>query len=73
MSKNNPVGNIPKKRPILNRMKNAVMEICLDLSEEEMKSLQKEIQSVTETNCDYKIYYISKMLKTYVDTAVNGI
>ena len=73
MSKNNPVGNIPKKRPILNRMKNAVMEIYLDLSEEEMKSLQEEIQSVTETNCDYKIYDIAKMMKDCVDTAVNGI
>lgn len=73
MSKNNPVGNIPKKRPILNRMKNAVMEIYLDLSEEEMKSLQEEIQSVTETNCDYKMYDIAKMMKGCVDTAVNGI
>lgn len=73
MSKNNPVGNISKKRPILNRMKNAVMEIYLDLSEEEMKSLQEEIQSVTETNCDYKIYDIAKMLKGCVDIAVNRI
>lgn len=73
MSKNNPIGNIPTKRPILNRMKDAVMEIYQDLSEEEMKSLQAEIQSVTETNCDYKIYDIAQMLKGCVDTAVNGI
>lgn len=73
MSKNNPVGNIPTKMPILNRMKSAVMDIYMGLSEEEMKALQAEIQSVTETNCDYKIYDIAKMLKGCVDTAVNGI
>lgn len=73
MSKNNPVGNIPTKRPILNRMKDAVMKIYLDLSEEEMKSLQVEIQSVTETNCDYKIYDIAKMFKGLVGTKVNEI
>lgn len=73
MSKSNSVGTIPTKRPILSRMRDAVMEIYMDLSEEEMKSLQAEIQSVTETNCDYKIYDIAKMLKSCVDTAVNGI
>lgn len=73
MSRNNPVGNIPAKRPILNSMKNALMEIYMDLSEAEMKSLQSEIQSVTETNCDYKIYDIANILKDCVNTAVNGI
>lgn len=73
MSKNNAVGTIPTKRPILSRMRDAVMEIYLDLSDDEMKSLQAEIQSVTETNCDYKIYDIAKMLKGCVDTDVNGI
>ncbi|WP_297642773.1 hypothetical protein [uncultured Bacteroides sp.] len=73
MSKKNQAGNIPAKMPILNRMKDAVMEIYLELSEKEMKSLQAEIQSVTETNCDYKIYDIANMLKDCVDTAVNGI
>lgn len=61
------------KRPILNRMRNAVMQIYMSLSEEEMKSLQAEIEFVTETNCDYKIYDIAHMLKSCVDTAVNGI
>lgn len=73
MSKNNSVGTIPTKMPILNRMKNAVMDIYMGLSEDEMKSLQAEIQSVTETNCDYKIYDLAKMLKGCVDIAVNGI
>ena len=73
MSKNNPVGNIPTQRPILNRMKDTLMQIYLNLSKEEMKSLQAEIQSVTETNCDYKIYDIEYMLKGCVDTAVDGI
>lgn len=73
MSKNNPGGKIPTKMPILNRMKNAIMEICMELSKEELKSLQAEIQSVTETNCDYKIYDIAKMLKNYVDIMVDGI
>ena len=73
MSKKSRVGNIPTEMPILSRMRDAVMEICLDLSEEEMKSQQSEIQSVTETNCDYKIYDIANMLKNHVDTVINGI
>ena len=73
MRRNNPAGKIPTKRPILNRMKDAVMEIYLGLSEEEMKSLQAEIRSATETNCDYKIYDIAQMLKNSVDISVNGI
>lgn len=66
-------GTIPEKMPILNRMKNAVMQVYMELSEEEMKSLQAEIRSVTETNCDYKVYYIAQMMRNCVDTAVGGI
>lgn len=71
--KRNIQGTIPEKMPILNRMRNAVMQVYMELSEEEMKSLQAEIRSVTETNCDYKIYDIAQMLKGCVDTAVEGI
>ncbi|MBD5463968.1 MAG: hypothetical protein HDR24_13100 [Lachnospiraceae bacterium] len=73
MSKNNPVGSVPIAMPILNRMKEAVMQIYMNLSEEEMKNLQAEIKSVTETNCSYRIYDIAQMMKDSVDTAVNGI
>lgn len=72
MSVNNPVGAIPARTPILIKMRNAMMKIYMDLSEEEMESLQAEIQSITEINCDYKIYDIAQMLKGCVDTAVNG-
>lgn len=67
------MGKISESRPILNRMKNAVMDIYMGLSEDEMRALQVEINSVTETNCDYKIYDIARMLKGCVDTAVNRI
>lgn len=70
MSKNNSVRVITPELPILNRMRDAVMEIYMDLSEKEMRSLQAEILSVTETNCDYKIYEIAQMLKSSVDVAV---
>lgn len=73
MRKNNEVGVIAIETPILARMREAVIQIYMDLSEEEMKCLQTEIQSVTETNCDYKIYEIARMMEPSVDTAVNGI
>ena len=59
MSKNNPVGTIPVEMPILTRMRNAMMGIYMELSEEEEKSLQTEIESVTESNCDWMIYDLS--------------
>ena len=37
MSKNNPVGTIPVEMPILTRMRNAMMGIYMELSEEEEK------------------------------------
>lgn len=73
MSKNNPVGNIPIETPILTRMENAVMKIYMGLSEEEMKSLQAEIQSVTGSNCNYIVYDIAQMMKYDIDTALKGI
>lgn len=63
MSKNNPVGDIPISTPILRRMNIEIMRIYSGLTEGEMKSLQDEIQSVTETNCNYIIYGIAQILK----------
>lgn len=73
MSVNNPVGNIPIETPILRRMNNEIYNIIHNLTDGEMKLLQTEINSVTETNCDYKVYDIAQMLKSYVNAAVNGI
>ncbi len=67
MSKNNPVGTIPVEMPILTRMRNAMMGIYMELSEEEEKSLQTEIESVTESNCDWMIYDIAQIFKDYIE------
>lgn len=73
MSKNNPVGNIPISTPILRKMNIEIMRIYTGLSEQEKKHLQYEIQSVTETNCDYMIYDIAQLMKDYVKTSLEGI
>ena len=67
MSKNNTVGTIPVEMPILTRMRNAMMGIYMELSEEEEKSLQTEIESVTESNCDWMIYDIAQIFKDYIE------
>lgn len=67
MSKNNPVGNIPKKHPMLSRILQAAMDVYRGMDDKEVIELQKEIQSVTETNCSYKIYDIAKMMRHEVD------
>ncbi len=64
---------IAVETPILSQMEQAIVQIYLDLSMDEMKSLQAEIQSVTKSNCDFKVYDIAQMMKEYVDTAINGI
>ncbi|MDE5696591.1 MAG: hypothetical protein K2I96_04140 [Lachnospiraceae bacterium] len=64
---------IAVETPILRQMEQAIVQIYLDLSMDEMKDLQAEIQSVTESNCDFKVYDIAQMMKGYVDTAINGI
>lgn len=67
MSKNNPVGTIPVEMPILTHMRNTIMDIYMELSEEEEKSLQTEIESVTESNCDWMIYDIAQIFKDYIE------
>ena len=67
MSKNNPVGTIPVEMPILTSMRNAMMGIYMELSEEEEKSLQTEIESVTESNCYWMIYDIAQIFKDYIE------
>lgn len=73
MRKHNDICTVQISTPILNRMNKEIMQIYMGLSDGEMKCLQEEIQSVTETNCDYIIYDIAQMMKDYVKTAVNGI
>lgn len=68
MSVNNPVGNIPIETPILRRIKIEIYHIIHGLTGDEMKLLQEEMQSVTETNCNYKIYDLAQLLKDYADT-----
>lgn len=67
MSKNNPVGDIPIEHPMLSKILQAAMKIYLDMPKEEVKALDKEIKSVTETNCSSDIYDIAKMLEYRVD------
>ncbi len=73
MSVNNPVGDIPIATPMLGRVLDAAWTAYSNMTENEVRALEKEIKSVTETNCDYKIYDIAQMLKSSVDIAVNGI
>lgn len=66
MSKNNQVETTGVEVPILTRMRDAVTDIYMELSEEE-KSLQTEIESVTESNCDWMIYDIAQIFKDYIE------
>ncbi len=67
MSRNNPVGNIPIHTPMLRRIYNAAWKVYEDMTESEVKALDKEIKSVTETNCNSDIYDMAKMLEHRVD------
>lgn len=67
MSRNNPVGNIPIKTPMLSRIFDAAWTVYLNMREDEVKALDKEIKSVTETNCSADIYDMAKILEDRVD------
>lgn len=73
MSKNNPVGIIPIKTPILKRLKIAINEAFSELTEEELKALEKEIDAVTDNNCDWQIKDIADMYAHQVKQALHGI
>ncbi|MCM1200239.1 MAG: hypothetical protein NC548_31310 [Lachnospiraceae bacterium] len=73
MNNNNPVGNIPIETPILRQINVEIYNILHHLTADEKKMLQKEINSVTEENCDYKIYDIAQMLKDYASMPFNGV
>lgn len=73
MSVNNPVGNIPIETPMLRRLNVEFYNIIHNLTADEKKLLQEEINSVTETNCDYNLYDIAQMLKDYANMPFNGI
>lgn len=68
MSVNNPVGNIPIKTPMLERILKSVMDTYISMTVNETKALNEEIKSVTETNCSSDIYDIAKMLEDRVDS-----
>lgn len=68
MSRNNPVGNIPIKTPMLSRIFDAAWTVYLNMTEDEVKVLDKEIKSVTETNCSADIYDMAKILEDRVNT-----
>lgn len=67
MSKNNPVGNVPIKTPMLSRVFDAAWTVYLNMTEDEVKALDKEIKSVTETNCSADIYDMAKILDDRVN------
>ena len=67
MSKNNPVGKIPVETPMLKRIFNAAWKTYEGMTEKEIKELNKEIKSVTETNCSSDIYDMAKILEYRVD------
>lgn len=66
MSKNNPVGNIPIATPMLSKIFDAAWTVYLNMTEDEVKALDKEIKSVTETNCRSDIYDMAKILEDRV-------
>ena len=68
MSRNNPVGSISEKFPMLNRLEKALMDEYLKMTDDEITKLNKEIESVTETNCSYTKYDIAKSLKDTVSS-----
>ena len=61
MNKNNPVGIIPIHTPILWKMRKALNNVFDELTEEELKALEKEIDSVTDYNCISAIKTIAEM------------
>lgn len=67
MSVNNPVGTIPISTPILERMRRGIMRVYRELTEEEIKDLNKEIKSVTEMNCNAYIKAVADMFADDVD------
>lgn len=67
MSKNNPVGNIPIETPLLRRIFDAAWKTYADMTERQIKQLDKEIKSVTEINCGSDIYDMAKILEHRVD------
>lgn len=68
MSKNNPVGNIPIQTPMLRKIFDAAWKTYENMTGNEVKELDKEIKSVTETNCCSDIYDMAKILEYRVDT-----
>ncbi len=67
MSKNNPVESMPIQTPMLRKIFNAAWKVYEDMTEKEVKELDKEIKSVTETNCSSDIYDMAKILECRVD------
>lgn len=61
MSKNNHVGSIPIDTPILRRIKKAINKVFAELTADELKALEKEINAVTDYNCSWQIKAIAEM------------
>ena len=73
MDRKKSVGIIPIRTPILRRLKIAINTAFNELTEEEIKALEKEIDSVTDNNCDWQIKDIADMFKHEVKIALHGI
>lgn len=68
MSKNNPVGDVPIATPLLKNMVSAVSAIYLNMSENEIRALDREIRSVTDKNCTADIKCIAEMYAQRVNS-----
>lgn len=68
MSKNNPVENIPTHLPMLSRLEKALMNEYLNMHDDEIAMLWKEISLVTETNCSAMKYDIAMSFKDTVNS-----
>ena len=70
MSINNPVGNIPIKTPLLNKMLNASNAVYETMSDDEVLELDKEIKSLTNSNCRAEIKEFAEIYANRVDAYV---
>lgn len=63
---NNLENSISEQFTILNRLEKALMQEYINMSDDDIMALNKEIKEVTESNCSYTKYCIAKSLENTV-------
>lgn len=58
--------SISEQFTILNRLEKALMKEYVNMSDDDILTLNKEIKEVTESNCSYTKYCIAKSLENTV-------